>query len=137
MAVVGKYLRCMVEETKDLAAMDFYIINPKDPDRKHPVEVKCRTTRKDRYPTFYVSHKKWLAGKQEAAERGTRFYLVIQFADGIYYSNETDKIDSGTRYTEVNGRRDRPTAANDIETVIHIPHNELQPMPVRKKKGEQ
>jgi hypothetical protein len=135
MIVVAKYLRCKVEETKDLDHMDFYIINPDKPELKHPVEVKCRTTRKDQYRTFYVSHKKWLAGKAEAAERGSRFYLVIQFSDGIYFSNETDKTDTGTRYTEVNGRRDRSNAANDIEVVIHIPHSELKPMPVRVKRA--
>lgn len=107
----------------EYAKIDFWIKNNLS-GKTIFAEVKCRNNAHDKYPTYFISHAKWKAGKKLATELKTKFYIIVRFTDGIYHTDETDKLDTGTRYVASGGRTDRG-GVNDIEMMLHIPHNEL------------
>jgi hypothetical protein len=107
----------------DLHHIDFYYIR----NYIHVCEIKCRNNHSFKYPTFFISHTKWKKGKELAAALGSKshFFLLIQFLDGIFVSDETNKTDEGTRFVKSGGRKDRGSRGNDIEMMIHIPIKEM------------
>jgi hypothetical protein len=124
MSHVAKLLKSEFGKNEgDFARIDYWLQNPKS-GKRYFVEVKCRTTRKDQYPTYFISLDKWRVGKELAKQNNTKFVLFVKFSDGIYYTDETDKGNCGTRFLKVGGRYDRG-GVNDIEVMIHIPHGEL------------
>jgi hypothetical protein len=132
LAVMNEVVRLfnlIATPTPPCADMDFYFERPIQPNVLHPAEIRCRTNSSWRYPTFMINHSKWLIGKAEAAKRGSHFFIFIRFKDGLFFTDETDKTDTGTRFVQEGGRTTTHRGvASDRGMVIHIPIKELIPI---------
>lgn len=83
------------------------------------VELKCRSTPKDQYPTLMLSLHKWMHGKTLAREINGVFLIAVRWTDGLYYCipEECEGVTYG-----VGGRTDRGDS-QDVEPVVHIPNS--------------
>jgi hypothetical protein len=123
---VARIFNIKATPTPPCAAMDFYFERSNQPNILHPAEIRCRTNSIWKYPTFFINHSKWLIGKAEAEKRGSHFFIFIRFKDGLFFTDETDKTDTGTRFVAEGGRTATHRGVeSDRSQVIHIPNKEL------------
>lgn len=119
--------------TPKCAAMDFYFERPNQPNVLHPAEIRCRTNSSWKYATFLINHSKWKIGMSDAKARGSHFFIFIRFKDGLYYTDETHKTDTGTRHVAEGGRTTTHRGvSSDRGPCIFIPIKEMTL--IRRKK---
>lgn len=87
------------------------------------IEIKCRDVESTAFPTVMLSLDKWLKIRWLAHATGVKFTLVVEFRDGIYWTDETDKV----RPIAFLGRSDR-NDWQDMEPSVRIPLSEFKPL---------
>lgn len=81
------------------------------------IEIKCRTNRHDKYPTYMIDMNKWNNIHTISSQLHTLGLLVVAFTNGIAYIS----THSRTGFTiSKGGRRDR-NDPHDIREVLLIP----------------
>jgi len=89
-----------------------------DGEPKAFVELKRRTCKRHKYPTYMISLDKWVAGLSLEMTTKLPFILVVDWLNEIGYLKCHDVINEIT--VNMGGRSDR-SDAQDIEPVVHIP----------------
>lgn len=97
-------------------SFDFFAVD-RDRYLRAVIEVKCRTNRHDKYPTYMIDAEKVERLRQIADLYGVPGLVVVSFTNGTAYFNVEAVADiEPTR----GGRYDRGDA-NDIDDVLQIP----------------
>jgi len=86
-------------------------------------EMKDRSHVFGKYPTTYLSFRKWLA-LVLASLTGPVPLFVVRFKDGIYWV-DANRVDPRGALI-VGGRTDRVGNPNDIEPLIEVPNDIMQ-----------
>ena len=82
------------------------------------IEIKSRKHESDKYPTLYLSMRKWLALLMASIGMGAHPFFVAGYSDNVIrYINA---YDADARNIKILGRTDRG-AANDQEPIIEVP----------------
>ena len=103
------------------SGVDYFFYNGVD-RRMGVFEVKRRYNDSTKYPTVYLSVRKYLALKGYYDEGLLAFFLPY-FDDALMYIGFYD-IDASKQ--NMLGRRDRSAAPNDIEPMIEVPVSSLR-----------
>jgi len=117
---VGKAWDCKVTGFGDMNAVDYWFEKYK---RCVAVgELKDRPHSINKYPTVFLSMRKWMALHLAATGMGVKGLYIVQFTDHLMYVDvyEVDAV----RHM-VGGRTDRG-AQNDIEPLIEVPIGQLR-----------
>lgn len=85
-------------------------------------ELKCRNVPKDKYPTIYLSFRKWRDLVLTELHTDCPSIFVVDFSDALCYCNIRD-VDA--RNIRILGRNDRG-APNDLEPIIEVPISSLK-----------
>lgn len=110
---------CKINCTQDnfLDSLDFTL--RKDGEVIGFAETKARSNTLHRYPTVFLSVRKWSA----FVETGLPGYFIVKFTDGIRVA----RVDTITNPKIIMaGRRDRVNAPNDIEPIIEVPVSQFK-----------
>jgi hypothetical protein len=83
-------------------------------------EFKQRSHRLGDYPTFILSHQKWVTGKTLANEANVPFLVIVRFKDQLAYCETKNAVSVSWA-----GREDR-NDPQDLEPVVHIPHTSFK-----------
>lgn len=89
------------------------------------IEFKKRNNTRSKYPTYMVSHAKWLNGLRMSKTEGVPFILVIQWTDGLYYLSCKDT----TPHTLGSGGRWDRNDRHDVEKMIYLDTNLFSHIP--------
>jgi len=84
------------------------------------IEIKCRTSAIDDYPTLMLSSMK----AQHIADAKPRGFLVVAWRDTIGWCGP-EVVEKARLGTRIGGRPPRLGAVHDIESVIDIPIQEF------------
>ena len=82
------------------------------------VEIKARTTPRDRYPTYMISLDKMVRAGDLYSATGLPVFLVVGWTDGAGWTSLHQR--DWARDVRIGGRTDRGDA-QDTEPVVHIP----------------
>jgi len=84
-------------------------------------EVKCRGVMHDEFRHFFITLEKWEEGCELARRLHIKFLILVQYRDGLFYSNETGKRkDEDGRYIKQVTCQNR-NGYVDNDFMIHIP----------------
>lgn len=86
-------------------------------------EIKCRSNKRDEYPTFFMSLAKWMACIRIAEFSGVPALIVVRWSDGICAMKMPDY---GLPVTFA-GRSDRKDL-DDMELVVEVPVKDFTPI---------
>lgn len=118
--ILGKVWNCTPVKLPHKEKVDWSM--ERDNRTKAIAEIKTRSNSKDKYPTFYISLKKWMSGLQmsEAMSKGKErvpFLVIANWTDGMYWheAGSTTDLEFG-----VNGKKVRGDIY-DEEIVVYIP----------------
>jgi len=124
-ASVWKYLTnkydCSYSLAPSLSQVDGFLYKA-DGSLAAIVEIKNRRNKKNKYPTYMLSARKWKAGIKISNHYEVPFILVVNFTDGVYFTKLTEKVSFG-----VGGRYDRNDSM-DVEECVYIPMDKFKPL---------
>lgn len=127
---VGAALGCrMVKLTGQYARMDRLAEWPTG--RRHAfVEIKCRKSFHDQYPTLMLSAAKWRDGVDMAEATGGDFYVVASYLDGVWlYAYNPQHVADRAVWLQHGGRTRQTRDPLDVEPVMHIASELFLPLP--------
>jgi len=90
------------------------------------VEMKHRSHPHDAYPTVFLNVRKWVALRLASVGLGVPDIYVVEFSDGEVRWVRVGLVDASR--VEVSGCLRKVKAYNDIEPVIHVPLDQMQPL---------
>lgn len=100
--------------------VDFFLL--KDGRLVGVMEVKCRETLRQQYPSVFFAVRKWMPLTLISLGLDVPALYAIRFKDGVSCIRVA-RVDGRT--AKMNGRMDRG-AAHDLEPVIEVPIAEMQ-----------
>jgi hypothetical protein len=109
--------RCSIMPFAMLCPVDFYAV--RDARVCAVLELRRRTHAFGRFPTVYLSVRKWLALQMCAAGLAVPALFVVRFVDCLCFVNLTT-LDTPIR-TSIGGHARIVHKQSDIEPVFHIP----------------
>jgi len=86
-------------------------------------EIKCRSNKKEEYPTFIMSLAKWMSCIRISEFAGVPGLLVVRWSDGVFVMKMPDY---GLAVTFA-GRADR-NDLDDMELVVEVPVKDFTPI---------
>ena len=86
------------------------------------IELKCRTCRFGQYPNYMLSYNKYLFGSEWARQYDVSFLLVVEFTNGIYWTNLSELKNPILG----KGGSGEQMARGAAEQIIHIPWNRFK-----------
>jgi hypothetical protein len=111
------------EKLKKFERVDAYLYNDLTP--VFVAEARTRNNTHDHYDTFIITYSKVTAGRELARKLGLRYLLIVGFKDGIYFTDETDKIEDGKwrwiEHMRIQNRND----IVDHDVMLNIPLKDL------------
>jgi hypothetical protein len=111
---------CKVHRFARYDALDFYC--ERDQTLVAVIEMKARSHPESRYPTVYLSVRKWLALTLANVGLGVPAIFLVRFTETIRWI-DVRSVDA--RSVDIAGRFDRPDAARDREPLIHVPISDM------------
>jgi hypothetical protein len=116
-AVLENAWRCRMIHFGLLSPLDWY--STRDDRLVGVLELKARSHASDRYPTVFLSVRKWLALITAGIGLGVPALFVVQFTDGVRWCRVAD-IDASQH--RMGGCRPRPGREDlDVEPLIEVP----------------
>lgn len=115
--------KCTVHDFGSLNDVDFWL--EKDGALAAYVEMKTRTQSSTKFPTVYLSIRKWLAMNLLSVGVEVPCLFVVKFSDEVRWINLKDVDARSTHICERSDHR----AANDREPVVLVPVSDMTILP--------
>ncbi len=129
-AMLERAWHCTIAPFGPLAPIDFYAT--RDGRLVGVLELKTRSQASDRFPTVFLSVRKWLALTLAETGLGCPAIFVVRFADAIRWVSvrtvDASAVELGGCALPRNRRRGAITGASDREPVILVPIATMRPL---------